>query len=103
MGSTRNRRKVGVWMRVKDGSAIRRRRDRMRYSQRELALLVKCSQNTIHLLESGKMLTLSDTLALRIAKRLDVDVEDFFEERVSVVMPRVTTGQRDTRNRGAVA
>jgi transcriptional regulator with XRE-family HTH domain len=70
-------------MRVKDPSAILRARTRQRFTQRELALLSRCSQNTIHLIETGKMSTLSEGLAMRIAERLKVDLEDLFAERAS--------------------
>ncbi len=69
-------------MRVKDGAAIRRRRQRQGLSQRDLAYLCRpCSQTTIYLLESGRMTTLSEALAVRLAKRLDVAVDVLFDER----------------------
>jgi DNA-binding XRE family transcriptional regulator len=81
-------------MRVKDGGApIKRARARRRLTQRELAFLARpCSQTTVYLLEKGKMPTLSDELAQRIANRLDVDVEDLFEPRSSSRMPAVSSG-----------
>ena len=81
-------------MRVKDGGApIKRARLRRRLTQRELAFLARpCSQTTVYLLEKGKMPTLSDELAQRIANRLDVDVEDLFEPRSSSPLSAVTTG-----------
>lgn len=90
------KRRTEVWMRVKDeGAPIKRARARRRLTQRELAFLARpCSQTTIYLLEKGKMPTLSDELALRIASRLDVDVEDLFEERSSSRMARVTSDLR---------
>ena len=69
-------------MKVKDGALLRDRRLRMGLSQRELAYLCRpCSQTTIYLLETGRMPTLSTELAVRIAKRLDVQLEALFDER----------------------
>ncbi|GAB3598469.1 hypothetical protein GCM10027446_28770 [Angustibacter peucedani] len=78
-------------MRVKDGAAIRRRRERQGLSQRDLAFLCRpCSQTTIYLLESGRMATLSETLAVRLAKRLDVPVDQLFADREDAPVPRAT-------------
>ena len=78
----RGRTTPGGGMKVKDGAALRSRRQRMGLSQRELAYLCRpCSQTTIYLLETGRMQTLSSELAVRIAKRLDLGVEALFEER----------------------
>ncbi len=68
-----------VWMQVKDGAAIRRRRQAKRYSQRELAFLVRRTQNTIHLIETGKLRSISEDLAIAIAVRLDRDWEELFD------------------------
>lgn len=77
-------------MRVKDGAAIRRRRQRRGLSQRDLAFLCRpCSQTTIYLLETGRMTTLSEALAVRLAKRLDVTVEALFDEREDEVVSRI--------------
>ncbi|MFC6006474.1 helix-turn-helix transcriptional regulator [Angustibacter luteus] len=85
MGTTR----TGGGMQVKEGAAIRRRRQRLGLSQRDLAYLCRpCSQTTIYLLETGRMATLSSGLALRIAKRLDVEVEVLFDERPARVGAR---------------
>jgi len=79
-------------MRVKDPAALRRKRVNRKYSQRDLAMLVRRSQTTIHLLETGGMKTLSEDLALHIAARLDVDWEDFFLLEEDEVMPKVPNG-----------
>lgn len=76
-------------MKVKDPAKLRRKRLNRKYSQRDLAFLVKRSQNTIHLLETGGMKTLSEDLALLIAARLDVEWEDFFDLEEHEVMPKV--------------
>ncbi|WP_417220564.1 helix-turn-helix transcriptional regulator [Arthrobacter sp.] len=85
-------------MRVKDPAALRRKRMNRQYSQRDLAYLVRKSQNTISLLETGKMPTLTEDLALLISARLGVDWEDYFELEEHEVMPVVqsavhTSGQ----------
>lgn len=77
-------------MKVKDPAALRRKRLNRKYSQRDLAYLVKRSQNTIHLLETGGMKTLSEDLALLIAARLDVEWEDFFTLEEHEIMPNVS-------------
>jgi DNA-binding XRE family transcriptional regulator len=84
-------------MRVKDGGdPVRRKRKRKKLTQRELAFLARpCSQTTIYLIETGRMPTLTEDLAVRIAHRLDCDVEDLFEERSATRVALVTTGQRD--------
>jgi putative transcriptional regulator len=91
--SRRPTRRVEVWMKVKDdGAPLKRARQRRRLTQRELAFLARpCSQTTIYLLENGKMPTLSDELALRICRRLDIDLEDAFIERSRTVLPQLTS------------
>lgn len=69
-------------MKVREGAAIRRRRMQRGLSQRELAFLARpCSQTTIYLLENHKLHSLRPELALRIARRLGVDVDTLFEDR----------------------
>lgn len=77
-------------MKVKDPAAVLRWRKRRHLSQRQLAYLCHCSQTTIYLVETGKMPTLSEELALRIAFRLDVDWEELFELREVLLMPAVS-------------
>ena len=82
-------------MRVREGAALRRRRERLGLSQRELAFLARpCSQTTIYLLETRKMTTLTEELARRIARRLDVPLEALFEDRASVPLHPSATGKR---------
>ena len=89
-------------MRVKDPAALRRKRVNRKFSQRDLAFLVRRSQNTIYLLESGKMKTLSEDLALLIAARLEVEWEDYFDLEEFEVAPSVTTeSQRKTESKVA--
>lgn len=82
------------------GAPLLRARKRARLTQRELAFLARCSQTTIYLLETGRMTTCSDDLALRIVDRLPVDLEDVFDERAASASVLVTTLQRVA---GAVA
>ncbi|MGP9489647.1 hypothetical protein ACT3UD_17015 [Glutamicibacter sp. 287] len=65
-------------MRAKDPAALRRKRINQRFGQRDLAVLGRRSEATIHQLETGKMKTLAEDLALLIAARLFVDWEDLF-------------------------
>ena len=84
-------------MRVREAAALRRRRERLGLTQRELAFLARpCSQTTIYLLENRKMTTLTEGLAQRIARRLDVPLEDLFEDRTSLGATQPATGQRVT-------
>jgi len=87
--------RVEVWMQTKDaGAPLMRARKRARLTQRELAYLARCSQTTIYLLETGRMTTCSDDLALRIVQRLPVDMEDVFVARAAPAVAAVTTGHR---------
>lgn len=79
------------WMKVISGTQIKRHRIRKDLTQRQLAFLVNKTQTTIYLIESGQMTTLSERLALDIAKRLDMPWEDLFESREAVRTPGVTT------------
>lgn len=81
-------------MRVKDPAALRRKRLNRRFSQRDLAMLVRRSQTTIHLLETGGMKTLSEDLALHISARLDIDWEDFFLLEEGEVLPKMPNGRQ---------
>ncbi|MEW1964665.1 helix-turn-helix transcriptional regulator [Micrococcus sp. NPDC078436] len=83
-------------MRVKDPAALRRRRKNKRFSQGDLAHLVRRSQNTISLLELGKMKTLSEDLAVAIAARLDCDWEDLFLLEEAEVAPTMRSSESRT-------
>ena len=80
---------------VKDGSRMRRKRKDAGFSQTDLAALVGCTQQYISMLENGTDSDCSERIAERICKRLNVDVEDLFEERQLVRTPAVTTTSRD--------
>lgn len=79
-------------MRVKDPAALRRKRLNQRFSQRDLAVLVRRSQATIHQLETGKMKTLTEDLAVLIAARLFTPWEDLFTLEEHEIVPAVTSG-----------
>ncbi|NEW33793.1 helix-turn-helix transcriptional regulator [Nocardia cyriacigeorgica] len=85
-------------MQVKDGGQIRRWRKQRRFSQRELAFLVRRTQSTIYLIETGKLRSISEDLAVAIASRLDVPWEDLFDAHEVEPMPSVTHGARTVRH-----
>lgn len=102
MRRTRSRKRKAIWMRLKNPDAIRRRRKRMRYSQRDLAALVGCSHAMIGYLERGTIKTCTRQLAEKISDRLDIDLEEHFEEEQDSALPRVVSGQ-PTTNRKVMA
>ena len=65
-------------MEVRDPAKLRRERKQKRYSQRELAMLVRRTQTTIYKLETGQLKNVTEDLALAIAARLDCHWEDLF-------------------------
>lgn len=89
------------WMKVTSGTTVQRWRKRRGLTQRELAFLVKKSQTTIYLIEAGRLTTISEPLALDIARRLDVPWEDLFEAheapRMSTLANGADTVSRETR------
>lgn len=76
-------------MRVKDGGQIRRWRRQKRFSQRELAFLVRRTQSTIYLIETNRLKTITEDLAIAIAARLDVPWEDLFEAHDETSAPEL--------------
>lgn len=85
-------------MRPKDGgAALRRRRVRKQFTQRELGLLVGCSHAMIGLLERDGS-TVGDDLATKIAKRLECDVEDLFTEHRLVRTATLPTASRASKH-----
>jgi transcriptional regulator with XRE-family HTH domain len=71
-------------MKVREGAALRRMRQRRDLSQRELAFLARpCSQTTIYLLETRRQAVVNDDLAMRIARRLGVGVDTLFEDELA--------------------
>ncbi|NUP03560.1 MAG: helix-turn-helix transcriptional regulator [Nonomuraea sp.] len=88
-------------MKVKDPEKITRWRNRRQLSQRDLAFLCRCSQNAISLVERGKLPTLSEELAMAIAKRLDVPWEDLFEARETSGVRRMPRAASTTHHKDA--
>ncbi|MFD7044562.1 helix-turn-helix transcriptional regulator [Rhodococcus jostii] len=87
-------RRKEVWMRVKDGGQIRRWRKQKHFSQRELAYLVRRTQSTIYLIETGKLTSITEDLGVAIAARLDVPWEDLFDAHEVEFMPAVAHAAR---------
>lgn len=81
-------------MYVNDAPKLRRRRKDKGFSQKQLAALVDCTQQYISLLENGTDSDCSEKIAERICRWLDIDLEDYFEERSVVRMPAVATATR---------
>lgn len=84
-------------MKVKDPDKLRQRR-RAKYSQKQLAALVDCTQQYISLLESGNDTDCSERIAERICHWLDVDLEDYFDTHAVVRTPAVATASRGAGN-----
>ncbi|WP_163275364.1 helix-turn-helix transcriptional regulator [Cellulomonas iranensis] len=89
-------------MRVKDPAQIRRWRKQRHFTQRDLAYLVRRSQATIWQLESGRLKTITEDLAIAIAARLDVPWEDLFEAHERIAMDDLTNEVHSSQ-RAAVA
>lgn len=87
-------------MRVKDPAQLRRKRLNQKFSQRDLAGLVRKSQTTIYLLESGKLPTITEELALLISARLFTDWEDLFLLEENEIAPIVTSAVHSTSHCG---
>lgn len=91
------------WMKVKDPAKLKRKRMNRKFTQRELAFLVRRSQTTIYLLETGRQKTLTEDLAVSIAARLGVDWEDYFDLEEGEVMPSLEGGKYTTSRDSEVA
>lgn len=84
-----------VWMYVKDPNKLRRRRKDKGLTQVQLAALCSpCTQQYISLLESGRDRDCSERIAEKLCRWLDIDMEDYFEERAVLRMPEVATASR---------
>lgn len=80
---------------VIDPGKLRRRRRDKGLSQKQLAALAGCTQQYISLMEKGTDLDCSEKIAEQICRWLDVDREDYFEERELIRNPRIATPSRD--------
>ena len=83
-------------MHVKDPGALRRRRRELGLTQQQVAALVGATQQYISLLESGKDRDCSERLVLRLCRWLEVERDDFFEDRGGDPMPGAATGATRT-------
>ena len=88
-----------TWMKVKNHESLRRWRKQRRFSQEQLAGLARCSQNTISLLELGRMKTLTASLAVDIATWLEVPWAELFEAEEFEVVPGVASSHTSTVSR----
>ncbi|WP_432679217.1 helix-turn-helix transcriptional regulator [Rhodococcus pyridinivorans] len=85
-------------MKLKDPDQLQRWRKRRDLKQWELAVLSGCTQQTISLLETGKMTTLSEDLANKIAKRLDLPWEELFMACEAPVVSVMTNDMQVNRH-----
>ena len=83
-----------VYMRPINREWLARRRKEAGFSQRELAMLCKCTQAAISGLETGNMVNCSADLAKQIARRLGRDVEELFTDHDGARMHRVTNARK---------
>jgi len=95
---TSKRTPVEVWMFVKSPEKLRRRRRDQRMSQVQLAALAGCTQQYISLIEKGDDRDVSEKIAEKISRYLNVDLEDYFDERRTVRTPAVATPSRASRS-----
>lgn len=84
-----------VLLQVKDRAAIRRWRAQRGYSQQDLALLCRKSQQAISNIESGITTTVSEPFAMDIARRLRVDWHNLFETPASSLSVTTNTVHSD--------
>lgn len=88
-----------AWMKVKDPLPLRKGREAQGYSQRDLAALCRCTQAAISALETGKMTSCSEDLAVTICHWIKRDLEEAFVAPRSADVASVTTAPGDTRPR----
>lgn len=77
-------------LRVIDPGRNRRARADLKISQRKLARRCECTQSMISLIETGKLRSLSEKLALVMAEELRKPWEHLFTDEVVTLMPAVT-------------
>lgn len=90
-----------VYMKPINRERLAKRRKDAGYTQRELAMLCRCTQAAISGLETGNMPNCSADLAKEIAKRLDREVDELFTSHAGQVTHRVTNGKGATRQQAA--
>lgn len=96
-------RPTGAWMKVTHPERIARQRRRLGYTQTDLANLVGCTQQYISMIESGKDRDCSEAIAIKIAARLDLDLEVAFESREVLHDAPIARSKRGTKRRSRVA
>jgi transcriptional regulator with XRE-family HTH domain len=90
-----------VWMYAIDPGKLKRRRKSLGLSQQQVAVLSRCTQQYVSLLESGRDRDCSEDIAIRICRTLQVELEDYFEARELLRNPGVATTSRGRRNGSA--
>lgn len=93
---------LGTYVRTKANKLpkLKQRRVDKGLTQKQLgALCNETSQAAISMLESGRMSTCTEELALLVCKWLDIDLEDYFDVRSDIPAPGVPTDQQVTRRR----
>lgn len=85
-------------MKITRPDLIARKRRSLGYTQTDLANLTGVTQQYISMLESGTDRDCSETLALKIARRLEIDLEDAFEHRDALHVAPVTRSKVGTKS-----
>jgi transcriptional regulator with XRE-family HTH domain len=91
---SRKQNHVEVWMYVKNPAKLRRRRRDRGLSQVQLGAFAGCTQQYVSLIEKGDDRDVSEKIAEKISRCLDVDLEDYFDERRVVPMTSIATDPR---------
>lgn len=92
-----------VYMRPINRERLAKRRVEAGFTQRELAMLCKCTQAAISALETGAMLNCSADLAKQIAKRLGRDLEELFDSHDGARVARVTNAVKSNQHGSPLA
>lgn len=81
MSRRQRARRIEVWMYSKDPHRLRRRRRDKGLSQVQLAALAGITQQYVSLIENSDDRDVSEKVAERICRYLDIDLDDVFDER----------------------
>lgn len=92
-----------VYMRPINRERLAKRRVEAGFTQRELAMLCKCTQAAISALETGAMVNCSADLAKQIAKRLGRDLEELFDSHDGARVHRVTNAVKSNQQPSRLA
>lgn len=92
-----------VYMRPINRERLAKRRVEAGFTQRELAMLCKCTQAAISALETGAMVNCSADLAKQIAKRLGRDLEELFDSHDGARVHRVTNAVKSNQQQSRLA